>query len=166
VLPHRSRFGRAGTIRATPEPVRPSRLVDLVLFAVTAVGLAGVGLGWLAARVGVSPLVGLAAGLTPALFMSVRASLGDAPAFALALWGVVVCRRRVGWAALLFTLAALTREHTLVVPTACAAVAVWDSRRDTRSERRPGLAARRALRHLPRLGPGDGTGPRSGGRRG
>ena len=52
---------------------------------------------------------------TPALLISVRASLGDALAFSLALWGVVLWRRHLGWAVLLFALAALTRETTLVV---------------------------------------------------
>ena len=51
-----------------------------------------------------------------------RASLGDALAFSLALWGVVLWRKRLGWAVILFTLAALTRETTLVVPAACLLV--------------------------------------------
>jgi hypothetical protein len=54
---------------------------------------------------------------------SVEGSLADAPAFSLALWGVVVWRRRPWLAVALFTLAAFGRETTLIAPLACALVA-------------------------------------------
>jgi hypothetical protein len=54
---------------------------------------------------------------------SVEGSLADALAFSLALWGIVVWRRRPWLAVALFTLAALGRETTLVAPLACALVA-------------------------------------------
>ena len=54
---------------------------------------------------------------------SVEGSLADAPAFSFAVWGAVVWRRRPWLAAVLFLLAALGRETTLVVPLACALVA-------------------------------------------
>jgi hypothetical protein len=114
---------------AAPAAPGPPTVWAMLAVNLAAIGLAGVGIGRLAARVGVSPFLGLAAAVTPALFMSARASLSDALAFSLALWGVVVWRRHVGWAALLFTMAALTREHTLVVPAACAVVALWEWRR-------------------------------------
>jgi hypothetical protein len=114
-----------------PLPAGPPTAWAMLAVNLAAIGFAGVGIGRLAARAGLSPLVGLAAGVTPALFMSARASLGDALAFSLAIWGVALWRTHVGWAALLFTLAALTREHTLVVPAACAVVGLWERRRGT-----------------------------------
>jgi hypothetical protein len=87
------------------------------------VGAAAVAVGRLAARLGLSRWYGLAAALSPAMVESVQGSLADAPAFALALWGVVLWRRRPWPAAALFLLAALSRETTLVVPLACALVA-------------------------------------------
>jgi hypothetical protein len=91
------------------------------MFAISllSVGMAAVAAGRLARRVGGPVWLGLAVALTPALLIGVRASLGDALAFSLALWGVVLWRRHLGWAVLLFALAALTRETTLVVPAAC-----------------------------------------------
>ncbi len=84
-----------------------------------AVGMAGIALARIAARLGVSPWVGITVGLSPALLVTVEASLADPLALALALWGVVVWRRHLGWAAVIFTLAALARETLLVVPLAC-----------------------------------------------
>jgi hypothetical protein len=91
------------------------------MFAISllSVGMAAVAAGRLARRVGGPVWLGLAVALTSALLIGVRASLGDALAFSLALWGVVLWRRHLGWAVLLFALAARTRETTLVVPAAC-----------------------------------------------
>jgi len=97
-----------------------------------AIGFAGVGIGRLALRLGVQPFVGLAVAVTPALFMSARASLSDALAFSLAVWGVVLWHRHLAWAALLFTLAALTREVSLVAPAACAVAGLWEQRHGLR----------------------------------
>jgi hypothetical protein len=91
----------------------------MLAISLLSVGLAAVAAGRLARRVGGPVWLGLAVALTPALLIGVRASLGDALAFSLALWGVVLWRRHLGWAVLLFALAALTRETTLVVPAAC-----------------------------------------------
>ena len=101
-----------------------------------AIGMAGVALGRLAGRLGASPLVGVVAGVTPALLFSARASLADAPAFALAAWGVVVWRRHPWWAAVLFTSAALAREQALIVPAACLLTALFE-----RGRSRPPVAA-------------------------
>jgi hypothetical protein len=95
-----------------------------------AIGMAGVALSRLATRLGTSPLLGLAAGLTPALAFSARASLADALAFSLALWGVVLWRREPGRAAVLFASGALARELTLIAPAACLVVAVLHRRRE------------------------------------
>jgi hypothetical protein len=84
-----------------------------------AVGFAGVAAARLARGIGGPAWLGLAAALSPALLVSVRASLGDGVAFALAIWGVVLWRRHLGWAVLLFALAALARETALVAPAAC-----------------------------------------------
>jgi hypothetical protein len=95
------------------------------MFAVNlaAVGAAAVGVGRLARRLGTTPWLGLVVAVTPAMVESVEGSLGDALAFALAIWGVVTWRRRPWLAAALFLAAALARETTLVVPLACAIVA-------------------------------------------
>lgn len=95
----------------------------MLAISLVSVGAAGVAAGRLARRVGGPVWLGLAVAITPALLISVRASLGDALAFSLALWGVVLWRNRLAWAIVLFTLAALTRETTLVVPAACFLVA-------------------------------------------
>jgi hypothetical protein len=93
-----------------------------------AVGAAAVGVGHLARRIGTTPWLGLVVAVTPAMVESVQGSLADATAFAFAIWGVVVWRRRPWLGALLFLLAALSRDTAIVVPIACAIVA----RRDTR----------------------------------
>lgn len=94
------------------------------MFAVTllSIGLAAVAAAHLARRAASPDWTGIVVGLTPALVFSLQGTLADALAFTLALWGVVLWRRRLGWAVLLFTLAALARETTLVAPLACAVV--------------------------------------------
>ncbi len=84
-----------------------------------AIGACAIAFANLARSVGVTPWFGLIAGLNPALIESLNGSLADGLAFALALWGVVLWRRKLGWAVLLFALAALTRETALVAPLAC-----------------------------------------------
>ena len=111
-------------LAVAPFPAGPPTVWAMVSVNLLAVGLTAVGLGRLASRVGLSPLLGTFAGLSPALLVSTRATLADASAFALALWGLVLWRRRPWWAALLLALAALAREHTLVVPLVCGAVAL------------------------------------------
>ena len=66
--------------------------------------------------------IGMTVGLSPALIISARASLADALAFGLAVWGAVLWRKHLWWAVALFTLAAFARETTLVVPAACLLV--------------------------------------------
>ncbi len=99
-----------------------------------AVGAAAVGVGRLARRLGTTPWIGMVVAITPAMVESVQGSLGDALAFALGIWGVVVWRRKPWLAAGLFLLAALSRETTLVIPIACAIVA-------PKGKRAPMLAA-------------------------
>ena len=104
---------------AAPFPAGKPTVWAMLAISLVSVGAAGVAAGRLARRVGGPVWLGLAVALTPALLISVRASLGDALAFALALWGLVLWRNRLVWAVVLFSLAALTRETTLVVPAAC-----------------------------------------------
>ena len=84
-----------------------------------AIGAAGVAISRLAEKIGALWWVGLSVAVAPALVVSARASLADALAFALAIWGAVLWRRHLWWAVALFTLAALARETSLVVPAAC-----------------------------------------------
>ncbi|HEY5155842.1 MAG TPA: hypothetical protein VIJ47_13965, partial [Acidimicrobiales bacterium] len=90
------------------------------MFAVNllAIGAIAMALGRLSTRLGGTAWLGLIAGLSPALIESLQGSLADGLGVALALWGLVVWRRHIGWAVVLFALAALTRETTLVVPAA------------------------------------------------
>ncbi len=104
---------------ASPFPGGAPTVWAMFVISLVSVGMAAVAAGRLARRLGGPVWLGLAVALTPALLISVRASLGDALAFSLALWGVVLWRRHLGWAVLLFALAALARETTLVVPAAC-----------------------------------------------
>ena len=104
---------------ASPFPAGAPTVWAMLAISLVSVGMAGVAAGRLARRVGGPVWLGLAVAITPALLISVRATLGDALAFSLAIWGVVLWRRHLGWAVLLFALAALTRETTLVVPAAC-----------------------------------------------
>lgn len=99
-----------------------------------AVGAAAVAVGRLASRLGANRWLGLSVAVTPAMVDSVQGVLGDATAFAFAVWGVVVWRRRPWLGAALFLAAALARETSLVVPLACALVA-------TGRDRIPPLAA-------------------------
>jgi hypothetical protein len=69
---------------------------------------------------GVSRWYALAYGLTIGTFGSVRLSLPEPLAYALALGGIwLFLRERWWWSAALFALAALARETTLLVPFAC-----------------------------------------------
>jgi hypothetical protein len=101
------------------------------MFAINllAIGAAAVALGQLSRRLGGSLWVGLVVGINPALWESLQGSLADGLAFALALWGLVLWRKHLAWAVVLFTLAALTRETSLVVPAACWLVARGRPRR-------------------------------------
>jgi hypothetical protein len=94
---------------------------------VVAIGAAGAGVARLAERLRAPPAVGVLVAVSPAMVESAQGSLGDATAFALALWAVVVWRRRPWLAVALLTLASLARETSLVAAVACALVApgVW-----------------------------------------
>ncbi len=107
----------------SPLPAGEATIWGFLAVNLLAVGAAAVGIGRLAQRLDLSPWLGLSVAATPALYESVQGSLADAPAFALAVWAVVVCRRRPWLAAGLLLLAGLTRETTLVVAVACAVVA-------------------------------------------
>jgi hypothetical protein len=106
-------------------PFRDGSSLVWAMFGINllAIGAGAVAVARLARQLRAPPMIGLLVGATPAMIESLQGSLGDALAFALALWGVVLWRRRLGWAVLLFTLAGLSRETTLVVPLACFIVA-------------------------------------------
>jgi hypothetical protein len=120
-LPYRARRVLVPAVTALVPRGAPLVWTTLAINLV-AIGAAAVAVAQLARRLRVSPWLGLTVGVTPALLESARGSLSDAPAFALALWGVVVWRRKPWLAAGLFLFAALARETTLVVPIACALV--------------------------------------------
>jgi hypothetical protein len=107
---------------ASPFPDGPPMIWAMFAINLLAIGAGAVALARLARQVGAPPLVGLIVGASPAMLESLQGSLGDALAFGLALWGVTLWRRKLGWAVLLFTLAGLTRETSLVVPLACLIV--------------------------------------------
>lgn len=103
----------------SPLPAGAPTVWGILGLNLAAIGAAGVALSRLAQRVRAPWWIGATVALSPALVLSARASLADAVAFALALWGVVVWRRHLWWAVTLFTLAALARETSLVVPFVC-----------------------------------------------
>jgi len=107
---------------ASPAPDGAPLVWTMFAINLLAIGAAAMALSRLATRLGGSAWLGLAAGISPALVESLQGSLADALAFALALWAVVLWRRHLGWAIVLLTLAALTRETTLVVAAACFVV--------------------------------------------
>ncbi len=90
------------------------------------VNLASLALGTLAtekllAAHGQSRWFALTFGLFAGQMLSLRLDLTEPMAFLLAQWGVYLFdRKRTGWSGLLFALAALTRELTLLFPAACA----------------------------------------------
>ena len=106
-------------VLAAPFPDGPPRVWAMIGWNVLAIGAAGVALGSLARRCGVTPWVGLAVALSPGMIDSAQGALADAPAVALALWGVVLCRSRPWAAGALLALGGLARETTL---TAAAGV--------------------------------------------
>lgn len=106
----------------SPLPSGEPLVWGMLAVNLVATASAAVAVGVLAARQRLSPWLGLSVAVTPALIESTEGVLADSTAFALALWGVVVFRRRPALAGLLFLLAVLTRETTLVVPLACALV--------------------------------------------
>lgn len=72
----------------------------------------------------------LAFGLFTGQMLSLRLDLTEPLAFMLAQWGVLYFdRRHLGWSGLLFALAALTRELTLLFPAACALALILNDRR-------------------------------------
>jgi hypothetical protein len=103
----------------SPFPAGTATVWAILGANLVAIGAAAVAFSRLAQRVRAPWWIGASVALSPALALSARASLADALAFALALWGVVLWRRRLWWAVALFTLAALARETSLVVPAAC-----------------------------------------------
>jgi hypothetical protein len=106
----------------SPMPAGAPTVWAMLGVNLAAIGAAGVALSRLAVRVRAPWWLGAVVAVSPALALSARASLADALAFALALWGVVLWRRHLWWAVALFTLAAFARETSLVVPAACLLV--------------------------------------------
>jgi hypothetical protein len=107
---------------ASPFPDGPALVWAMFAINLLAIGAGAVALARIAQQLRAPPMVGLIIGASPAMIESLQGSLGDALAFSLALWGVALWRRHLGWAVLLFTLAALSRETTLVVALACFVV--------------------------------------------
>jgi hypothetical protein len=105
-----------------PFPAGEPTVWAMLAVNAVAVGAAGIAMSRLATKVRAPWWLGVTVALSPALLVSTRASLADALAFALALWGVVLWRRHLWWAVALFVLAALARETSLVVPLACLLV--------------------------------------------
>jgi hypothetical protein len=103
----------------------------LLAIALIALNLAAIGvLGWCGAAFarsgGRSPIWGAALGLVPGTAVSLARDLNEPVALALAAVGLLAWRRRRVWVAAAFwTLAALTRETTLIVPAAVALTGLW-----------------------------------------
>jgi hypothetical protein len=99
---------------------------ELVPFALLLVNLLAVGAGTLAVATllrdrGLSPWYGALYGLYPGLFVGVSSDLSEPLAYGLAACGVLAFeRRRLPVAVVLFALAGLTRETTLLFPLALA----------------------------------------------
>jgi len=102
-----------------PLPAGDATVWGMLAVNLAAIGAAGIAISRLATRIRAPWWIGVSAALSPALLISARASLADALAFALAVWGAVLWRKHLWWAVALFTLAALARETSLVVPAAC-----------------------------------------------
>ena len=99
---------------------------DLVPVALLLINLLAVGAGTFAVatllrRLGLSPWYGALYGLYPGLFVGVSHDLSEPLAYAFAAFALLAFeRRRVPLAAVLFALAGLTRESTLLFPVALA----------------------------------------------
>lgn len=106
----------------SPLPAGDATVWGMLAVNLAAIGAASVAVSRLARRISAPWWIGISVGLSPALIISARASLADALAFALAVWGAVLWRKHLWWAVALFTLAALARETSLVVPAACLVV--------------------------------------------
>lgn len=105
-----------------PFPAGDATVWAMLSVNLLAIGAAGIAVARLAGRVRAPWWIGVSVALSPALVISARASLADALAFALAVWGAVLWRKHLWWAVALFSLAALARETSLVVPAACLLV--------------------------------------------
>ena len=114
---------------ASPLPDGTATVVGLVVLNLIAVGAATVAGARIARRLGVTPLVALAIPVTPCVIDSVRGCLADAPALALALWGVALFRERPWLAVVLLSGAALSRETALTAVVGCVLASKgWRSR--------------------------------------
>jgi hypothetical protein len=120
------RFGRIGY--PTVVRVVAAGQPEAVPWALLLVNLVAVAAGtFLLARLlsarGVSPWFAILYGTAPGLFIAVSRDLSEPLAYALAIAGLAAMgggRRRLGLAAVLFGLAGLTREITLLFPVALA----------------------------------------------
>ena len=151
----------------SPFPAGDATVWAMLGVNLIAIGAAGIAVSRLAKKVAAPWWIGMTVGLSPALIISARASLADALAFGLAVWGAVLWRKHLWWAVALFTLAAFARETSLVVPAACLLVGPrarerlamlvpvrrlrrLDARQSERGSTRPTPARRRpsATRHV------------------
>jgi hypothetical protein len=104
---------------------------SLLAIALIGINLAAIAvLGWCGAALarggGRTPAWGAALGLVPGTAVSLGRDLNEPVALAFAVLGLLAWRRKRVWvAAGLWTLAALTRETTLVVPFAVALTGIW-----------------------------------------
>lgn len=117
-LPYRARRILVPAI-ASPLPDGTPTVVGLIVLNLLAVGAATLAGARIARGIGVTPLVALAIPLTPCVVDSVRGVLADAPALALALWGVALFRERPWLAGVLLSGAVLSRETALTAAVGC-----------------------------------------------
>jgi hypothetical protein len=88
----------------------------LVLIGIAAVGIASFALAAVVRRLGASPWYGALVGAYPGVFLAVSHDLAEPLAYAFVAVGLLAWPRRTVPAAILFALAGLTRETTLVFP--------------------------------------------------
>lgn len=117
-LPYRARRILVPAL-ASPAPDGTGTVVALVLLNLIAVAAATAAAARIARQLGVTPLVALAVPVTPCVIDSVRGCLADAPALALALWGVSLFRERPWLAAVLLSGAVLSRETAITAVVGC-----------------------------------------------
>jgi hypothetical protein len=127
---------------------------ELVAWALIALNLLAIGaLGWMGGAIakarGRPGIVGAALGLVPATATALARDTNEAVALALVVGGILLWRRRRRWpAALAWTLAALARETTLLIPGGVILTGLWLVGRGSGGERR-----RRLRDYLPALTP-------------
>ena len=101
----------------------------LLLIGIAAVGVASFGLAAVVGRLGASPWYGALVGAYPGVFLAVSHDLAEPLAYAFVALGLLAWPRRIVPAAILFALAGLTRETTLVFPVVLGLWLLFKERR-------------------------------------